>query len=639
MRSLGVAFVATRSPVPHWAARTWRGATPQSEGLVRVRTQVCFHTPAPVPWGRSRSINPYAGRRFERRFEAAGHPFADRPAVWQPGITEQSQGTPDGSGHSPSRQVRDAPEGWVRSATVSLSDLGRPDMDEQVTPAGIVEKIVDEAKGMSRPAYRGQAEADSWELRSGAVDRLVEAYGDHILEDENGLRKLVSQYHKDLILRMEVMDGERMLDLQRLSILQHHGGATGLLDFTESPLAALWFACKDEPDEDGKVFILDIDDHQVAVNGRKLSEEDLFSTEQVVYYEPDRSLSPRIVAQQSLFVICNPPSVPDLHFRSVRIPKEIKGHLTEYLKGLGLSEENLFRDVPGLARANTRHTPLRPNLTLAPERYRDLGNRAYQAARYEDALAHYKSYAQALPDVAQPNCLIGDTLSALGRFQEAIDAYSRAIETITRPIDLGPEVIVNWEAVGPFMLHALYYNRGNAHAAIGNHAQAVSDYDSALEHGHELRRNVLFNRGNSKYGLEHYLEAFGDFEAAWSEREGSDAALAMGNCKVLIGEFTEGLRRYMDGIRVGEPEDATAHCRQHAEHLQRLLDALDGSDHEVRREGQAVYVEAAREFATFPFVGNRGNIGNTPSGMVSATGGKGYAGNTGFAVVRVPKRN
>ena len=87
----------------------WAGATPQSEGLVRVRTQVCFHTPAPVPWGRSRSINPYAGRRFERRFEAAGHPFADRPAVWQSGITEQSRGTPDGSGHSPSRQVRDAP--------------------------------------------------------------------------------------------------------------------------------------------------------------------------------------------------------------------------------------------------------------------------------------------------------------------------------------------------------------------------------------------------------------------------------------------------------------------------------------------------------------------------------------------------
>ena len=103
------------------------GATPQSEGLVRVRTQVCFHTPAPVPWRRSRSINPYAGRRFERRFEAAGHPFADRPAVWQPGITEQGRGTPDGSGHSPSRRVRDAPvpgDRWPsRTGLLDRSDL------------------------------------------------------------------------------------------------------------------------------------------------------------------------------------------------------------------------------------------------------------------------------------------------------------------------------------------------------------------------------------------------------------------------------------------------------------------------------------------------------------------------------------
>ena len=79
------------------AAPSEAGATPQAEGLVRVRTQVCFHTPAPVPWGRSRSINPYAGRRFERRFEAADHPFADRPAVWQPGITSKAGVQPQSS--------------------------------------------------------------------------------------------------------------------------------------------------------------------------------------------------------------------------------------------------------------------------------------------------------------------------------------------------------------------------------------------------------------------------------------------------------------------------------------------------------------------------------------------------------------
>ena len=40
------------------AALTGTGATPQSEGLVRVRTQVCLHTCPRLPWGRSRAINP-----------------------------------------------------------------------------------------------------------------------------------------------------------------------------------------------------------------------------------------------------------------------------------------------------------------------------------------------------------------------------------------------------------------------------------------------------------------------------------------------------------------------------------------------------------------------------------------------------
>ncbi len=431
--------------------------------------------------------------------------------------------------------------------------------------------------------------------------------------------------------------GEYKRDLQPLSILQHHGAGTGLLDFTESPLVALWFACRNEPKEDGKVFVLDIGDRQVAVNGRKLDEEALFRTEEIVYYEPDRSLSPRIVAQQSLFVICNPPMVPEGYLMQVVIPKEIKGTLTEYLKGLGLSEENLFGDVSGLATANARHTPLRSKLTLSPEHHRDWGNRAYHAERYEDALAHYQSYAEALPDVAQPHCLVGDTLAELGRYQEAIDAYTRAIERIARPIDLGPDVTVRSDAVRPLMLHSLYFNRGNARAATGNHAEAVSDYDSALDHGTRLKRSVLFNRGNSRYSLERYAEAFDDFEAAWLKREGGDAALAMGNCKVLTGELRDGLRRFLDGVELGEPEDSAAHCRRHAEQLGEILDALGDSDYEVRREGPVLYVEAAGELATFPFSGNRGNVGNTPSGLVTAHGGEGYEGSAGFAVILVPR--
>jgi len=162
-----------------------------------------------------------------------------------------------------------------------------------VTPQEIIDQVLDEANGMSRPAYRGQAKA-AWRLLLGAVDRLMRAYGDDVLEDQKRLRELVSNYHKGLIVRMKVVDGMPTDDLQRLSILQHQAAATGLLDFTESPLVALWFACEDEPDEDGKVFMLDIDDHQVA-NGRKLNDQEVLGMERLLYYEPDRSLGSRIV--------------------------------------------------------------------------------------------------------------------------------------------------------------------------------------------------------------------------------------------------------------------------------------------------------------------------------------------------------
>ena len=138
----------------------------------------------------------------------------------------------------------------------------------------------------------------------------------------------------------------------------------------------------------------------------------------VVYYEPDRSLGARIVAQRSVFVICNP-LIPDQHLKSVVVPRESKGLLEDYLTRLGLSQTALFGDVPGLAAANTTRTQLQRTGPLTPEQHWDRGNRAYQAGRYDDALAAYESYAAALPDVAQPHCLMGDALAALGRYKDA----------------------------------------------------------------------------------------------------------------------------------------------------------------------------------------------------------------------------
>lgn len=119
-----------------------------------------------------------------------------------------------------------------------------------MTPEEIVQAISGQSRNMARPVYRGQAHED-WAPESGAVHRLRSACGENSPLDERELRTLVTEYHRERLI-LQVMDGFDSSDLQRLSVLQHQGAATGLLDFTESPLVALWFACAEEPEENAK---------------------------------------------------------------------------------------------------------------------------------------------------------------------------------------------------------------------------------------------------------------------------------------------------------------------------------------------------------------------------------------------------
>lgn len=155
-----------------------------------------------------------------------------------------------------------------------------------------------------------------------------------------------------------------------------------------------------------------------------------------------------------------------------------------------------------------------------------------------------------------------------------------------------------------------------------------------LKRGDHLNRDVLKNRGNSKFALGMFAEAHEDFEAAAAERRGSDTALAMGNCKVMLGEFETALRQYLEGA-AAEPKRSAGHCRANAEQVGRILETLDGRVFRTRLERGIVFVEATRAPEApqhFPLAGNQGNTGNTASGMVTSPGGEGYEGGEGFGV-------
>lgn len=98
-------------------------------------------------------------------------------------------------------------------------------------------------------AFRGQSDAN-WGLQS-TLERFVSKQGDRRLFEDRSLDTFKSKfrlYSRDL----ETPEGR----LSWLSLMQHYGVPTRLLDFTASPYVALYFAIENlTPVEDGNLAI------------------------------------------------------------------------------------------------------------------------------------------------------------------------------------------------------------------------------------------------------------------------------------------------------------------------------------------------------------------------------------------------
>ena len=88
----------------------------------------------------------------------------------------------------------------------------------------------------------------------------------------------------------------------------------------------------------------------------------------------------------------------------------------------------------------------------------------------------------------------GNRLAANEQYHEAIGAYTRAIEKLDHEKE-------------PWLSSVLYYNRGNAFAALGKHEEAIKDFQMALKPDGKPsapKRDILKNMGNSRYELEQF---------------------------------------------------------------------------------------------------------------------------------------
>ena len=349
---------------------------------------------------------------------------------------------------------------------------------------------------------------DNFEIKASAYHRLPGA-------DSGNPSKLL-RINKRLIedARSQGHDqknGQQLSDLELLAELQHFGAATCLIDFSRSALAALWFACLENPSKEkegetnGKVFAVrhgDVD--RLRTVTPKLIKEDIDS-----FFQPDESdryplyqwtpklQNNRIIAQHSVFLFGGAQIEPKAECVIIKDSKQ------EILKSLAeisdITEATMYPDFDGFARLHAHDKPYvesdaqdylqhgvaehqNNNLDDAinyytkarsldpdnPTIYRHRGAAYRDKGDYDRAIDDFREVIRLNRDDAQAYNDLGHAYYMRGLRNQAIDDFNTAIDDFNRAIQLDPDYT------------DAYFNRGDAYKRKGDNYHAENDYDLAI---------------------------------------------------------------------------------------------------------------------------------------------------------------
>ena len=227
--------------------------------------------------------------------------------------------------------------------------------------------------------YRGQ-ENEAWRVTSSAYRRLEKQIGTVSSALSGFLPDLFVGYLKQIVDEVQLKYPSTYTDLSPLECmahLQHNKVATGLIDFTFNPLAALWFACDNREKTNGKVLVLENDSEtieEITTKDRlQQNLDEFFDVDQVQWYLWTPTLdslavdTQRMTMQQSVFLFGSPEVTRELITQEIVIHSEHKENLRTALAKMGILEKTLFSDLLGFFERNTSEQPY--DLTLAEPYY------------------------------------------------------------------------------------------------------------------------------------------------------------------------------------------------------------------------------------------------------------------------------
>ena len=235
------------------------------------------------------------------------------------------------------------PEGNIRRITVS-------DFDEYMSAVTL---LTDGAPDTA--FYRGQSNA-AWPVDCSAARRLREQLG---IIDDSLLQLPLFAYINMLEQRARnAIGGEGTPNrVELLAQLQHNGAATHLIDFTECPIVALWFACSERPNAHRTVYLLEKSMTSSTTIEDPATQASWYKGDILRRWKPNPS--PRVSRQQSVFVFGSP-VLRTSRLRRIVILAAMKPRILEQLahRDEGITRSWLFPDIPGVADQNKVNRPI-----------------------------------------------------------------------------------------------------------------------------------------------------------------------------------------------------------------------------------------------------------------------------------------
>ena len=223
--------------------------------------------------------------------------------------------------------------------------------DETICSVGEFVSRLHDPPAVKRRLFRGQ-NTDKPLLPK--IIRLAKTKGITPVEINKREERMLKRFRRESIPMLPGVTRE-LGDWELMSIAQHWGMPTRLLDWTANPLAGLWFAVTEEPpdnEEHGVVWYLEGPNEETFDSG-----QNVFNLPRTCFFQPPH-LDRRIIAQSGWFSVYRHNRTEFLplekmkrytkKLRRFNIPRHCFQSLRNELRLLGINHASMFPDLSGL---------------------------------------------------------------------------------------------------------------------------------------------------------------------------------------------------------------------------------------------------------------------------------------------------